>query len=881
MVATQAPHGIGVTRPDRVSRQGESFDKYRLVARIGSGGMADVYLAVLEGPERFHRLVVVKRLRAYLSEDGRYRGMLLSEARLAARLHHPNIVQTFEVGEHQGCPSIAMEYLDGQPLSALVRADRARPGLLDPTFSALVVSEALAGLHHAHELCDYDGRPLSIVHRDVSPQNVFVTYAGEVKIVDFGIAKAASLDPDTDAGVLKGKLAYMAPEQARGEAVDRRADVFAMGVVLWELCTRERLFAAEGPVMTMNKVLAGDCPPPSSVAPGVASALDAICNRALDSDRHSRFQTAGEMRDAIEAWLASASPPGARRDLVARRMEEHFAPERAASARRLQAAMSSARERWAGGGTDSSATSWLEDAPMAAEELTRREVPLHATPPSLPRPLSSTPGPVGYAELPRADPPILDGPGRRWKVAAAVIGGGLAAAVAVAARRAPWQEPATTGEPTASAAVPDAVLAAPEVALRLCGSNTVGGALAPALAEAFFRQEGAPTIARSAGPNGKGVQLSVPLVGAPGRKALTIASEGSATAFEGLAEGTCDVGMSSRPIKPEEAAKLSERGLGELRSAASEHVIALDGIAVVVHPNNPRKTLTRADVKRIFTGEVADWSALGAAAMPITVQARDDASGTFDTFKHLVLGDQALAASAKRFADSGELSDAVAMDRGAIGFIGLAYIGNARPVALSDDGTPPTLPSGFTVTTESYLLSRRLFLYTAARNQKPAVLRFVRFVLSEQGQKVVREAGFVDLAVELDAAAPCGARCTLGYAARTRGARRISVDFRFRGDSLDLDSRAVHDLDRITAFLRDHAGGRLMLLGFSDDSGSSPKDLARSSARANVVAEELATRGVRAALVEGRGAEMPVASNGDESGREKNRRVEAWLVGER
>jgi phosphate transport system substrate-binding protein len=473
---------------------------------------------------------------------------------------------------------------------------------------------------------------------------------------------------------------------------------------------------------------------------------------------------------------------------------------------------------------------------------------------------------------------MLDGSQRRWKVGAVVIGAGIAVALAVATRRGPPPAPAKSAEPAPSITAPDTAVAAPEVALRLCGSNTIGAALAPSLGEAFFRQEGAPSAVRSPGPNGRGVQLSASFVGGAGRKALTIASEGSATAFEGLAEGTCDVGMSSRPIKPEEAAKLAERGLGELRSAASEHVIALDGIAVVVHPNNPRKALTRADVKRIFTGEVADWSGLGAAALPITVHARDDASGTFDTFKHLVLGDRALAPSAKRFADSGELSDAVAMDRGAIGFIGLAYIGNARPVALSDDGTLPTLPSAFTVTTESYLLSRRLFLYTAARHQKPAVLRFVRFVLSEQGQKVVREAGFVDLAVELDAAEPCGARCTPGYAWRTRGARRISVDFRFRGDSLDLDSRAVHDLDRLTAFLRDHAGGRLMLLGFSDDAASSAKDLARSSARANVVAEELATRGVRAALVEGRGAEMPVASNGDESGREKNRRVEAWLI---
>jgi phosphate transport system substrate-binding protein len=324
-----------------------------------------------------------------------------------------------------------------------------------------------------------------------------------------------------------------------------------------------------------------------------------------------------------------------------------------------------------------------------------------------------------------------------------------------------------------------------------------------------------------------------------------------------------------------------------MRSAASEHVIALDGIAVIVHPNNPTRALSRADVKRIFTGEVSEWSHAATrepgappgdrAVGSVNLYARDDASGTFDTFKHLVLGDRALA-TAKRFADSAALSDAVASDRVAIGFIGLAYVGNAKAIALSDVGTPATLPSAFTITTESYPLSRRLFFYTPAKPSHPAALRFVRFVLSDAGQKVVREAGFVDLGIELGGVEACTGKCPAGYLARTRGSRRLSVDFRFRDDTLDLDSRGVRDLDRLVAFLRDHSSGRLTLLGFSDDQGNPAATLAASRARANAVAAELTARGVRPAVVDGRGSEMPVAPNDDASGRERNRRVEVWLA---
>src|SRR5262245_45560386 len=203
-----------------------TIGKYQLIANLGHGGMADVYLSVVHGPVGFNKLTVIKRLRPSLAEEQEFLAMFLDEARLAARLNHPNVVQTNEVAEIEGQYYIAMEYLDGQPLNRiLTRAQKA--GTLPRELLIRVVADCLAGLHYAHELADYDGSPLGVVHRDASPHNIFVTYDGQTKVVDFGIAKAATRSAETRGGVLKGKVAYMAPEQARSGEVDRRSDVFA------------------------------------------------------------------------------------------------------------------------------------------------------------------------------------------------------------------------------------------------------------------------------------------------------------------------------------------------------------------------------------------------------------------------------------------------------------------------------------------------------------------------------------------------------------------------------------------------------------------------------------------------------------------------------
>jgi eukaryotic-like serine/threonine-protein kinase len=281
-----------------------AFGKYHLFASLGRGGMADVFLAVSRGPMGFNKLVVIKRLRPALAEEASFRNMFLDEARLAARLNHPNVVHTYEVGEHNGIYFIAMEYLEGQSLNKVIKEAVRRNEVIDPVYCARLVSDALSGLHHAHELRDYDGRPLNIIHRDVSPHNVFATYDGHVKLVDFGIAKAALSSTETEVGVLKGKVAYMAPEQAMGGPIDHRADIFAMGIVLWELLARQRLMTGDSAANTLHRLMNMPIPRVSELV-NVDPALDDIVARALEKDVNLRFQSAAEMRDALEGWIQS------------------------------------------------------------------------------------------------------------------------------------------------------------------------------------------------------------------------------------------------------------------------------------------------------------------------------------------------------------------------------------------------------------------------------------------------------------------------------------------------------------------------------------------------------------------------------------------------
>ncbi len=419
------------------------------------------------------------------------------------------------------------------------------------------------------------------------------------------------------------------------------------------------------------------------------------------------------------------------------------------------------------------------------------------------------------------------------------------------------------------------VPAQPEVILSMHGSNTIGAELAGALAEDFLKRQGAQAVHTVAGQKADEYRVLATMPGDPRQKAIEIQAHGSGTAFPDLAAGKCDIGMASRPIKPEEAAPLAK--LGDMTSPACEHVLGLDGLAIIVNKNNPVAALSTSQVAKIFTGEIADWKEVGGAAGPIEILARDDKSGTYDTFKALVLGKGKLAAGAVRLEDSRALSDRVASDAGAIGFIGLPYIRSAKAVAISDAGVTPLVPNRLTIATEDYLLSRRLYFYVAA-SPDPLVRRFVEFVLGSEGQDVVARTGFVELNVKAGSAA-AAVNSNPEYVRAIAGAERLSLNFRFRPGSSDLDNRALADLDRVAGFLSKPGQNRggAVLCGFSDSVGGSEGNQALSVKRANAVADEFRRRGITPAEVTGFGAANPVASNKTEDGRQKNRRVEVWL----
>jgi eukaryotic-like serine/threonine-protein kinase len=284
--------------------------KYRLIAELGQGGMATVYLAVVLGRSGFRKLAVVKLLRPEIGVDAEFVQMFLDEAKLCARLSHPNIVHIYDVGVDDVGHLMAMEYLDGVSLHAAVAKLAKNGGPFTFPLQAKVLLEVVEGLRYAHELRDYDGRSLEIVHRDVTPHNIFVTYDGQVKLLDFGIAKAATSSVRTATGVIKGKLTYMAPEQARGEPVDARADLYAVGVMLWEAVTGRRRWPTGLSQPALFTRLASGEPPesPNAASMGYPAEIDAIVLKTLAPKPEDRYQTAAELRDALDGVLRKMEP---------------------------------------------------------------------------------------------------------------------------------------------------------------------------------------------------------------------------------------------------------------------------------------------------------------------------------------------------------------------------------------------------------------------------------------------------------------------------------------------------------------------------------------------------------------------------------------------
>jgi eukaryotic-like serine/threonine-protein kinase len=306
------------------TKRGARLGKYGLVAELSRGGMGIVYLATVTGPHRFRKLVVVKQLKPELAEDEKFREMFLDEARLAARLNHRNIVQTTEVDQEGDRYFFVMEYLEGRTLHAVGRLKNERA--LPIAAHLRIVCEVLAGLHYAHELSDYDGTPLKIVHRDVGPRNVFITYDGQVKLLDFGVAKAAGREHETEAGELKGRVPYMAPEQLTDKALDRRADVFSAGVLVREAVTGLRLWEKSTEIEILRDLMQKKLPPLPNVE--IHPEIREILAKAMAPNAEDRYRTAHEMRAALELHISRIDPGGSF-GLIGEHVSREFAKERA------------------------------------------------------------------------------------------------------------------------------------------------------------------------------------------------------------------------------------------------------------------------------------------------------------------------------------------------------------------------------------------------------------------------------------------------------------------------------------------------------------------------------------------------------------------------
>ncbi|MFV3288921.1 substrate-binding domain-containing protein [Pseudomonas sp. NY11955] len=423
--------------------------------------------------------------------------------------------------------------------------------------------------------------------------------------------------------------------------------------------------------------------------------------------------------------------------------------------------------------------------------------------------------------------------------------------------------------------LPLAALAEPSH-LRVQGSNTIGAALLPALVQGQLRAQQAGAIEQRPGELPNETVITARDVHGQALR-FDIAAHGSSTGFIALGRGEADLAAASRPINDSEARQL--QALGDLRAASAEQVIGLDGVAVIVHPDNPLPQLTTGQLAQVFSGQVQRWEQLGVSGGAIHLYARDDRSGTFETFKALVLEPQhsELSSKARRFESSDELAARVGADRQAIGFSSLAAVHGAKVLAVAEGDAPAMLPERALVASEDYPLSRRLYVYLPA-NPKPQAKALADFAQSPAGQAIVAQQGFVSQQIQAQPVPP-QADMPPRYRTLAQQAQRLSVNFRFQEGSASLDNKALRDVQRVAEYLR-QAGklqSKAVLVGFGDPKETPGRAALLSRLRAQAVRRELARDGVELLEVTGMGDELPVAGNELEQGRLRNRRVEVWV----
>lgn len=421
------------------------------------------------------------------------------------------------------------------------------------------------------------------------------------------------------------------------------------------------------------------------------------------------------------------------------------------------------------------------------------------------------------------------------------------------------------------------VVRASKPLFRVHGSNTIGEKLAPRFVEAYLMARGGTNIRTEQGNNPAEKTVSVEMNGRV--EFVEIHAHGSSTAFTDLLQGRAELGMSSRRVKAQEREVMLVKH-GDLTETGAEHIIGLDGLAIIINSNNSLGQLSIPQLVKIFSGEISNWAELGGKDLPITLYARDENSGTWDSFKSMVLdpAQASLALTAKRFESSTQLSDEVAKTEGAIGFIGLPYVRRAKLLAVSAAKTSKAIiPTHFTIGTEDYPLARRLYFYLPQKNTNPEAEEFVRFTATERGQSIVEDIGLVSQNIKT------GQPFNNNFYPEemrqlTNRSQRLSINFRFKDGSDELDTKAISDLERLVKYVEINSPKRVQLFGFSDSEGDKEQNSELSLRRAKVVEQELIARGIYPLVARGMGEDAPLASSKSEEGRRMNRRVEVWIL---
>nr|WP_297398173.1 phosphate ABC transporter substrate-binding/OmpA family protein [uncultured Marinobacter sp.] len=411
--------------------------------------------------------------------------------------------------------------------------------------------------------------------------------------------------------------------------------------------------------------------------------------------------------------------------------------------------------------------------------------------------------------------------------------------------------------------------------LEIHGSNTIGATLAPMLVEGFLEHRTGKAVQVTG--NGRDNESVLRTTGSDDPIQVLVAAHGSSTGFKALASGAADIWASSRPVRTSEVTHLSDRA--DLTALDNEHVIAIDGLAILVHPSNPVSQLSIETLANVFAGNIRNWSELGGADRTIRLYARDNRSGTWDTFESLVLGDDhTLAATARRYESNDRLSDDVSNDPAGIGFAGLASVRNSKVLAISDGNAPALKPNQLTVASEDYPLSRRLFMYTPGDETPDLARALIQFALSSDGQALVADSGFISqnpIAVKPE----LGANVPDTFRRLTENYRRLTVNFRFAEGRTRLDNKARRDLQRMSDFLEQEqrSADELMLIGYADQQSNELRAQMISELRALSVRKALQDRGLGAIAYTGYGHYLPVGSAGGDQGAQRNGRVEVWI----